>query len=167
MSRAASVVLLLLGAVLCVTWIVSPASSAPQSSDPPRPSDPRASTTDDVAVEMIHLDAVAEPPRYVAPRRDPFSFQSRPVPARPSAVAPSVVAPPVRESVILPTLVAIVKHTAPTGDVFRAVLSADRFDVTIVSTGQSFAGFVIGDISATVVKLRQASSGESFDLSLR
>jgi hypothetical protein len=166
MSRAASVVLLLLGAVLCVTWIVSPASSAPQSSDPPLRSDPRTGTTDDVPVELIHLDAVGEPPRYVAPRRDPFSFQSRAVPARP-LVAPTIVAAPVRESVVLPTLVAIVKHTAPTGEVFRAVLSADRFDVTIVSTGQNFAGFVIGDISATVVKLRQTSSGESFDLSLR
>ena len=165
MSRVASVVLLVGGAVLCVTWLVSPASSSPQTVASPRATEPVGQAPDDLTVEPIHLEAVA-PPRFVAPRRDPFSYRSRPAPApqEREAVAPISPAPP---AVRLPTLVAIVKDKTADGDLFRAALTNDGFDVTMVSGGQVFAGFVVVEVRADGLTLKQPTSGEAFVVSLR
>ena len=165
MSRVASVVLLFGGAVLCVTWLVSPAASAPQSA-PTQTLEASERVAEELGVEQIHLDTVAVDRRYLAPRRNPFSFETRES-SVPRAVVPPAVVAPVHAPVLLPTLVAIVKESTPDGDAYRAALSTDGFGVTIVAAGQTFAGFSVVAVRADVVSLRQAASGESFDVRLR
>jgi hypothetical protein len=165
MSRVASVLLLAGGVVLCVTWLVSPASSAPQLQGVPPTSPPPS--VDDATVEAIRLPvAPSAPITYPPPRRDPFAFQPR-VDAAPRTPLPPPVAPPVRAPVRLPRLVAIVKDATASGDVYRAVLSADGASVTIVTLGTTFGGFTITEIRADVVVLRDADSGDLFRLSIR
>jgi hypothetical protein len=72
-------------------------------------------------------------------------------------------APPVQ----LPTLVAIVKERSGDTDVFRAVLSSDGFNVTMVTAGQSFAGFAVVDVRSDGLTLKQSSSSEQFAVPLR
>lgn len=169
MSRAASVLLLLGGTILSVTWLVSNAASAPQTL-PPRPMRPATTSSpspaDDSSVEPIRLEATtARPTVYTQPRRDPFSFQSR----EPRVVAPTPPAPavPVREPVRLPVLVAILKETGTSGDSYRAVLSEDTANVTIVSAGATFGALSVAEVRADVVLLRDLRSGDVFRLPLR
>ena len=117
----------------------------------------------------MRLEAVEPPPRFIEPRRDPFSYRSRPAPERQAIVAPApVLPPPPPPPVRLPLLVAIVKERNAAGlDLFRAALSNDGFDVTMVSAGQLFAGFSIVEIRADGLTLKQPSSGESFVVALR
>jgi hypothetical protein len=164
MSRFASVLLLAGGVVLCVTWLVSPASSAPQIQGLPPTSPP---SVDDATVEAIRLPvAPSAPVAYPPPRRDPFAFQPQ-VDATPRTPVVPPVAPPVRAPVRLPSLVAIVKDATANGDAYRAVLSADGASVTIVTLGTTFDGFTIAEIRADVVLLRDAGSGDLFRLSIR
>ena len=169
MSRVASVLLLLGGTILSVTWLVSNAVSAPQTLSP-RPTRlapaPSPSPAADSSVEPIQLDATtARPTVYTQPRRDPFSFQSR----EPRVVVPTppAAAVPVREPVRLPVLVAILKDTSAGGESYRAVLSQDTVDVTIVSTGATFGVFTIAEVRSDVVLLRDPRSGDVFRLPLR
>jgi hypothetical protein len=167
MSRVASVVLLIGGAVLCVTWLVSPASSSPQTVAPPRAALAANGEAADLDVESIRLDAVAPAPRLIEPRRDPFSFQSRPTSEPRETVAPAPIVPALPPPVRLPTLVAIIKERTADRDVFRAALSNDGFNVTMVASGELFAGFVVVDVQADGLTLKQQSSGQAFVVSLR
>jgi hypothetical protein len=169
MSRVASVLLLLGGTILSVTWLVSTAVSAPQTQSPrqtrPSPATSAPSITDS-SVDPIRLDATTgRPPVYTQPRRDPFSFQSR----EPRVVVPTppTVAMPVREPVRLPVLVAVLKDTRAGSESYRAVLSQDTLDVTIVSTGATFGAFTIAEVRSDVVLLRDTRSGDVFRLPLR
>ena len=167
MSRVASIVLLVVGTVLCVTWLVTPASSSPQTAAAPHATEP-AGTADDVDVESVRLEAVTSAPRFVAPRRDPFTFRSRPSIDRPTRTAPeSAAVTPAAPPVQLPTLVAIVKERSGDTDLFRAVLSSDGFNVTMVAAGQSFAGFVVVDVRSDGLTLKHSSSSEQFAVPLR
>jgi len=165
MSRVASVVLLVGGLVLCVTWLVSPASSSPQASSPStaRNADP---TADALTVEPVHLDAITPPP-YVAPKRDPFSFQVRDTAPRAAKSPTPQAVVPVRPPVRLPTLVAIVRDNAAGGDAYRAAITLDGFDVTIVSAGQIVGGFVVDRVRSDAITVTERSSGDSFDVALR
>jgi len=169
MSRVASVLLLLGGTILSVTWLVSNAVSAPQTLSP-RPARPAPTTGPslpaDSSVEPIQLDATSSRPTvYTRPRRDPFSFQSR----EPRVVVPTppAVAVPVREPVRLPVLVAILKDAPTSGESYRAVLSQDTVNVTIVSAGGTFGAFSIAEVRSDVVLLRDPRSGDVFRLPLR
>ncbi len=167
MSRVASIVLLLVGAFLCVTWIVSPASSAPQALPSSSGAVPGVGApSDEVTVEPIRLTLPEPPPLDRAiPRRDPFSFQSRPAP--PTQPSESFIqSAPVRPAPRLPQLVAIIKDTTVDGDRYRAALSADRMAVTIVETGATFGAFSIADVRTDVVILRDAVTGDLFRLAL-
>lgn len=168
MSRVASIVLLVVGTFLCVTWLVSPASSEPQVLPSPAGDRPGASLPPEaVTVEPIRLEALEPPPSHRAvPRRNPFSFESRPTPTvrHPESSAQFV---PARPAPRLPQLVAIIKDSTTDGDRYRAVLSADRMDVTIVQSGAMFGSFSIADVRPDVVILRDAVTGDLFRLALQ
>jgi len=168
MSRVASIVLLVVGTFLCVTWIVSPASSEPQVLPSPVGERPGTSLPPEaVTVEPIRLEALNPPlSDRVIPRRNPFSFESRPAPAVRQAES-FVQMAPVRPTPRLPQLVAIIKDSTTGGDRYRAVLSADRMDVTIVQSGATFGAFSIADVRPDVVMLRDAVTGDLFRLALQ
>jgi hypothetical protein len=169
MSRAASILLLLVGTLLCVTWIGSPAMSAPQSrtTRPPTP-DPTDRSSANPTVEAIALAPVTPARRnYTPPRRNPFTFDAPAAPAL-APVTPDLPAEPVRASVTLPSLVAIVKDTSDDRtDRYRAAVSSDRLHVTLVQAGATYDGFDVVEVRADSVLIRHTNSSDLFRLALQ
>jgi hypothetical protein len=163
-SRITSAVFLFGGAALFVMWVVSPASSAPQTPNPNTPSTATEAPASESVVEPVRLpDTEAPAPEYRVPVRDPFAFESRPrsprVPA--GAETPAVVRPQ------LPSLVAILTDTTPAGDVRRAALSDAAGEVRIVRAGDVHGAFTISDVRPDVLVLVETSTGDTYHLALR
>jgi hypothetical protein len=165
-SRITSIALLLGGAALIVTWIVSPASSAPQTPTAATPSagtDSSAGAPIDVAPVRLP-DAGAPPPEYRVPVRNPFAF-SAPERSRADDVGlPEVPAAP--PSPVLPSLVAIMTDSTTEGDVRRAALASSSGVVQIVRAGESFGPFTVSEIAAGALALEDTTTGLTYRLSL-
>jgi hypothetical protein len=169
MTRATSAILVFCGTLLLATWLVTPATSAPQTaSRRVVPSD--ATLPPELAVveaEVTRLRARVES-RVNAPEpaRDPFHFAAR---ARlappPSAESPSLSPVIVEEPVIAwPTLVAILESAD--GTLQAAVADGDDA-LHVVSAGDEVAGVTVAEISAELVTLSDRASGQSRRLSVR
>jgi hypothetical protein len=158
--------MLLFGAaVLIVIWIVSPASSSPQT-PPPHPSSmaPKVPAAG-AEVASVRLPEPAAPPaEYAVPVRDPFAFDVRPRAPRAAAAAPSEPLSPARP--VLPSLVAILTDATPSGAAHRAAL-ADGDRVRIVAAGDVFGAFRVSEILSNTLSLVDANTGETYRLSLR
>jgi len=163
-----STVLLLAGAALLVTWLVSPADSAPPAQAPVArtPLDDAAPLLADVnsEVERLH-DRVPTPPRSSVPTRDLFSYGHHPVSNKPTPTGVGVIATPVT-LVPPPTLVAILAGDgiAPRRAVFS---STDTADVQFLVTGGTIGRFVVGEIQDDVVVLTDRRTDEILRLTLR
>ena len=165
MSRLSSAVLLFGGAVLLMTWIVSPASSAPQTPAPPPAAPATAPGPLAAPVEPVRLpDPDAPAPEYRVPVRDPFSFSSRERPRRAASVVDRPVEPP---APLLPSLVAIVTDARPEGAVHRAALSDASGAVRIVGAGDTYGSFTVARIGGGSLALIDASTGLTYQLALR
>ncbi|MEO8482199.1 MAG: hypothetical protein ABI634_08325 [Acidobacteriota bacterium] len=171
MARATSTLVLLAGATLLVTWLVTPASSAP----PPQTPAPRTALDDampllaDVDAQVLELhDRIGVRPEYPTPVRDPFSYVTRAPRARaadPRPVSEPVTQPPA-EPPMLPALVAILSGDAAASH--RAVLSMpDADDVQFVSIGATVGRFVVREIQDDAVVLADTQTNEAARLTLR
>lgn len=172
MARAMSALLLLAGAALLVTWLVTPAASAP----PPQTPAPHTALDDampllaDVNAQVDELrDRIGARPAYPAPARDPFSYASRVPRSRVSQHLPArePVAPPAPDALPpLPALVAILSADATSPR--RAVLALpDADDVQFVASGATIGGFVVREIQDDVVVLANTRTSETTRLTLR
>ncbi len=167
MSRLAAIALLLVGAVLLVTWVVAPADSAPQQPvDVPPIAPDRTSSGHDV--EPVHLSRLDVPlPAFSGPRRDPFSFGSA---ARETTTAapdrPGTIDAPSAPALVLPTLIAVVMPDANDPSTFRAALSETGADVRVLATGDRIGALTVGTIYPDAVLLIDPADGASHRLSL-
>jgi hypothetical protein len=170
MQKIASTLLLLGGAVLLVTWFVSPAASVQKQSSvtSPTPIDRVGPVLAEVDAEVARLrDRLPSPESYPPPSRDPFNFGRLPeVPnARPAIVEPApalVVAPP---TPALPSLVAIVSDIVDGADVRSAAISQDD-EVQIVKVGDVVGALVVRGITADALQLVDEKTGASFRITL-
>jgi hypothetical protein len=164
MTRFASALLLLGGAVILITLQVSPATSAPgpRRVDAPSPLDQVSPILLEVNTQVdrmrARLDATTD---YPQPRRDPFSFgevarPAAPTPPRLEAPAPVHEAPPV-----LPRLVAVLSAAADGGWTRTAVFAAGD-DVQLVTPGDRIGIFVVRSIAADAVTLVDPTTGAAF-----
>lgn len=170
MARATSVVLLASGVLLLLTWLVSPASSAPQVN--------RVAVVPDTGVAALPselLDVNREVDRlrarldrdvgYPEPARDPFHFGSR---ARVEHTAPMATSDTTAEPAVIepswPTLVAIL--ASDSGGPLQAALSDAADGVQILEAGATIGTFTVTDVTADAVALADPVSGQSVRLSL-
>ncbi len=170
MARAMSTLLLLAGATLLVTWLVTPAASAPppQAPVPHTALDDEAPLLADVNAQVLELrDRIGARPEFALPTRDPFSYAARarrmhavtPLAPEP-AVVPAPAAPPP------PALVAILSADAASPR--RAVLSLpDADDVQFVTAGETVGRFTIRDILDDSVLLADTQTNATTRLTLR
>ncbi len=114
----------------CVTWLVSPASSAPQTREPAVAASPAETTAalDDLDTQLDQLrQRLAAPGALAPPTRDPFSFAPRATPpSRRDAPSPAEEEPgdARRTRSRRPTLVAILDFATGTPPVRRAALGS-------------------------------------------
>ena len=164
MTRIASALLLLGGAVILITLQVSPATSAPGPGivDAPSPFEQESPILVEVNSQVERMRARLQTSTdYPVPRRDPFSFgePARPaVPAPPKVEAPAPLydAPPV-----LPRLVAVLS-TAADGGWLRTAVFAAGDDVQLVTPGDRIGTFVVRSIAADAVTLVDPITGAAF-----
>jgi hypothetical protein len=166
MSLRMSMLLVVGGAALLATWIVSPASSTPQDTHPPAVAlDLAIPALTELVAETDRLaDRLSVPPRFPAPVRDPFNFgaaprgQVRPV----EPVAETVVAEIPRPSLQAPPLTAIVASADGT---LRAVFVISN-DIEIVGRGGAIAGLEVTDITPATVTLTDPTTRASISVPL-
>lgn len=161
------------GGVLLLTWMVSPAASAPTRTDPPRTAieiDQSSAVVAEVNTQVERLrERLDTVPSFPPPSRDPFNFGRRaeprpPVVSNPTPPVPAIVeAPP---GPVLPHLVAIVASDEDGGVVRSAVIS-ENDDVRFLKPGDTMGNLVVRTIAADVVTLVDRTSGATFTLSLR
>jgi hypothetical protein len=173
MARALSTLLLLTGATLLVTWLSTPAVSAPSpQAVPPRTAmDDVAPLVSDVDAEVLSLhDRLTTPPAYPEPARDPFSYAARPMPprvrdARPAVAMPA--APVVVPETPRPTLVAILSGDDAAAPRAVFALPGEDADVHFVAAGASIGGFVVSDVQDDAVVLTDPRTNTTTRLTLR
>jgi hypothetical protein len=166
----ASVLLLLGGAALIVTWLVSPASSSPDPRGPRQsPSvQPSPAATLDVAVETLHDHETASPPVYQLPSRDPFSFSTRAMaPAASQSAAVPIAAAPAMPP--LPKLVAILSSPSSRSatDAGETAALSNGQDVQFVRAGEMSGAWLVKSVSAASAVLVDPASGTSVTLALQ
>lgn len=171
MARAMSTLLLLAGATLLVTWLVTPAASAPplQTPAPHTQLDDEAPLLADVNAQVLELrDRIGARPAYPAPVRDPFSYATRARQSRAaqSPVVPEPVAAPVPVVPTPPALVAILSADATSPR--RAVLATPGGDdVQFVVAGGTIGRFLVREIQDDVVVLADPQTDATTRLTLR
>jgi hypothetical protein len=163
-----SAVFLLAGATLLVTWLVSPADSAPPARVPAARTtlDEAAPLLADMNAEVDHMrDRLVTKPPSPVPTRDPFTYGHRVVQPRASRPDPIVATTPL---VLLPTptLVAILSGdaTAPRRAVFSTL---DTDDVQFLTSGDTIGRFVVSEIQDDLVMLTDRRTDETVRLTLR
>ena len=162
MTRFASALLLLGGAVILITLQVSPATSGPgpRIVDAPSPLEQVSPILVEVNAQVDRLRARLDTTTdYPPPRRDPFSFGEvvRPAPTAPPKVeVPLYEAPPV-----LPRLVAVLSSAADGGWLRTAVFAAGD-DVQLLVPGDRIGIFVVRSIAADAVTLVDPTTGAAF-----
>jgi len=163
MTRFASALLLLGGAVILITLQVSPATSAPgpRIVDAPSPFDQVSPILVEVNTQVERMRARLETTTdYPAPRRDPFSFGE---PVRPAVPTPPKVETPVLYEAppVLPRLVAVLSSAADGGWLRTAVFAAGD-DVQLVTPGDRIGNFIVRSIAADAVTLVDPATGAAF-----
>lgn len=170
MARVTSLLLLAAGAVVLVTWLVSPAASAPPQAAPPR----TTSTLDtDIAAidqEVDRLNARLPDVPLTAITRDPFQFAS-PMPepdalasaAPDDAMMPQLSAPPIA----WPRLIAILSSGTDEQPTRQAVFEDLNQIVQIKSVGETIDGVRVDAITADAVTVTVPSSEQTTRLSIR
>jgi hypothetical protein len=167
MSLRMSMLLVVGGAALLATWIVSPASSTPQDDRhaPAVALDLAIPALTELVAETDRLAGrLATPPSFPPPVRDPFNFGAAsrgPVrPAEPALeAAPAVVTRPRPQA---PPLTAIVASADGT---LRAVFALHD-DIEIVGRGGVIGGIEVTEISSSAVALTDRATGASISVSL-
>jgi hypothetical protein len=169
MARVTSTLLLLVGAVLLVAWLVTPAASAPQavvSRD--APPDQTLPVLADVNAQVDRLrERLNTPVAYPPPSRDPFNYRA--LPPRSGIVGPDVSRPvePSPTIAVAPPLVAILTTGADAGAVRSAVFADSDGDVRVVAVGESVGTFRVSAIEEDVVVLSDARTGQVVRVTLR
>lgn len=164
MTRFASALLFLGGAVILIALQVSPATSAPvpRASEAPSP-------LDQVSPLLVEVNAQVERMRerldartsYPPPRRDPFRFGARTEPVRPTPPPPPPPAPAYDVTPVLPRLVAVLS-TATDGGISRTAVFAAGDDVQLVAPGDRIGTLVVRSIANDAVTLVDPASGAAF-----
>jgi hypothetical protein len=165
-----SAILLVAGALLLVTWLVSPAASAPPQQPTPRatPLDAVMPLLGDVNTQTDRLrDRVDDHTPYPAPTRNPFDYV-RPASSRAASANAAAVdaAMPASAPDPTPRLVAIIADEASDAPTRRAVFSNRDEDVQFAVVGDTVGRFVVSDIQSDVVVLSDTVSGDSIRLPL-
>ena len=172
MKRLGAVVLFA-GAVLLSTHMLAPAEP-PASPSSTLAADLRAAIQAKPLIAQLDVQStrlrarIANPPAYPAPRRDPFRFgapSSSRGPSRPAIVtAPAQpAAPPVQT---LPQLIAITTNAVDGAPARSAVLGLAA-EVQVVKLGEKFLDFVVEEIDAESVTLRNPATDQTFKISLQ
>ena len=173
MARVTSTLLLLSGALLLVTWLAAPASSAPPAQATPlvRTIDEVKPVLDDVNEQVDRLkERLAGQVEYPTPTRDPFRFAE---PVR--SVRPESVPEFVRqlESMMVsaepawPRLVAILSSHTDGQPSLRAAFSTSDERIAIVSAGGSVGGFTVADVTSDSIRLTDPVTGQSTRITLQ
>jgi hypothetical protein len=173
MRRVTSGLLFLVGALLVVTWVVAPASSAPPQvavtapSPPPPPFSPEL---DAINREVDRLrQRLASPVPDLAPARDPFQFVEPRVSAEREAERsePLVIEPVVATFTTWPTLVAILSSGSDAQPELRAVFEDGSQLVHIRSVGDTIDEVTVTAVASDVVELTHVPSGITTLVTLR
>jgi hypothetical protein len=172
MKRLGAVVLFA-GAVLLSTHMLAPAEPPPSPSST-LAADLRAAMQAKPLIAQLDAQStrlrarLAHPPPYPAPRRDPFRFgapssssgRSR------SAIAATPAAPVAAPVQPLPQLIAITTNTGDDATGRTAVLGFAA-EVQVVKLGERILDFVVDDIDAESVTLRNPATDRTFKISLQ
>ena len=170
MSRLRSL-LLLGGTVLVMSYISAPAAPTPA---PPRPSDEQvraihaaAPIVDSAEQEAAQLRArLAVVPPSAEPRRDPFSFGSKPrEPKRVETSAPPSDPPvemPAPPPLVWPKLVALLTDN---GKVTAVLGIGDA--VEMLEAGEAAGGFLVREITASSIEVVHVATSVATRLTLR
>lgn len=170
MARVTSLLLLAAGAVVLVTWLVSPAASAPQVAAARDATVARASEIDTIEREVDRLHTRLPDPSSAVVVRDPFQFASSASAShsRPSAAPGSPSLPrPIAAPVVWPRLVAILSSGTDEHPVRQAVFEDANQTIQIRSTGESIDDVRVDAITADAVVVTVPSSEQTTRLSIR
>jgi hypothetical protein len=172
MKRLGAVVLFA-GAVLLSTHMLAPAEPPPSSTST-LAADLRAAMQAKPLIAQLDAQStrlrarLANPPPFPAPRRDPFRFgaltTSR-APSRPAIVA-APAPPPAPPVQALPQLIAITTNAA-NGETARSAVLGLAAEVQVVKLGEKFLDFVVDEIDAESVTLRNPATDQTFKISLQ
>jgi hypothetical protein len=158
--------LVLVGAVLLITWAAAPAA-------PSRPAAVADTAFDQTAPVLLEVNAqverlrkrLASPPAFPAPERDPFRFGRRPAPAAapvPVPAPPELVTPPAPE---LPRLIAVVERPSDGGLLRTAFLGLGE-ELRSFRPGERVGAFMVRSISVEAVELVDTASGAIYRILL-
>ena len=169
MARVTSSVLLAAGALLLVTWLVSPAASAPPQQlsidTPPAQAPPEL---DDINREVDRLrERLATTAVVAPPARDPFQFA--PLPSARRLDAPEEFHPPIafEPPIVWPELVAILSSGPASAPTHQAAFEDSAHAMQILSAGGTLDGFLIDSVTGDAVVVSHSATGRTSQLSLR
>lgn len=169
MARVTSSVLLAAGTLLLVTWLVSPAASAPpQQLTVDAPPVAAAPELDEINREVDRLrERLATTAVAAPPARDPFQFA--PLLSTRRSDTPEDFRPPIvfEPAIVWPELVAILSSASPSIPTHQAAFEDNAHAIQILSAGGVLDGFVIDSVTADAVVLSHPATGRTSQLSLR
>jgi hypothetical protein len=168
MARVTSSVILAAGAILLVTWLVTPAASGPprQSSvDAPAIAAPPEIEAIDREVERLR-DRLDTTVVIAPPARDPFQFVPLPSARRPELPDQLPVPTVFEPTIVWPALVAILSSGPSATPTFQAAFEDDAHTIQILSSGASLDGFVIEEVTGDTVLISHPATGRTSRLSL-
>jgi len=157
------------GAGILATWFFSmPPAAAPTRAVAPAVRVPQASTSQiDIEKEAARLQVHrVEEPRYTEPARNPFRFNARREPARPTvdvAPPPAVVLPPPPPRITLDGVAADTMDAQPQ----RTAILNTSAGVVLAKEGDEVAGYRVQKIAADAVELVKIDDGSVLRLGLR
>ncbi len=158
------------GAGILATWFFSmPPTAAPARAVAPVTRVPQpAETNIDIEKEAARLQVQpVEGPRYTEPWRNPFRFNERREPARPTVdvapVPPPVVLPPPPPRI---TLDGVAADTMDAESQRTAILKTDT-GVVLAKEGDEVAGYRVQKIATDAVELVKIDDGSVLRLGLR
>ena len=161
------------GASILATWFFSmPPTHAPTSVAVPGARAPRRApaATVDIEKEAARLQVRPRPEEhYTEPARNPFRFNERREPARPTtgvAAAPPVAIAPLPPPPPTITLDGVVADTVGGQQQRTAMLHTDA-GLVLAKEGDEVAGYRVTKIAADAVELRKVSDGSTLNLALR
>lgn len=169
MARLTSLLLLGAGALVLVTWLVSPAVSSPPQPAAPVNAAAVLPELDSINQEVDRLQARLAPSPVADVIRDPFQFAST------YASANRVVVPalddasmtPVRLAVTWPKLVAILSSGTDAVPVVQAAFEDANHVIQLRSEGDLIDGVRIDRITTDAVTVTASSVGQTTTLVIR
>lgn len=167
MARLTSLLLLGAGALVLVTWLVAPASSAPpQAATAPVPAMPEIDRINH-ELDRLHARVAPQPgPRVV---RDPFQYESQTItPSADSDADDTDAESSVRRpAVSWPRLVAILSSGNAIAPEHRAVFEDANGIIQILNAGEIMGGVRVDRITTDEVFVTATSVDEATSLSVR